>query len=106
MSSLSQDEVKDQILNAQPIVAAIDPVTHFMPRHVVLIVGFAIDHSGVMTLRVNDPYPYTATGMMSPYKQLGGTDYDPGGLVHDISYAHFVNDIGWNETLYNIHPAR
>jgi hypothetical protein len=102
---LTKEEIRQQLLDARPIVAFIDPSGRTILRtHVVLIVGWSLKNDEFW-LEVDDPFPYqTIVGTNSPYQNAGGSDNAPRGLVHQIPYNSFKDDLNWNASIYNIHP--
>ncbi len=102
---LTEEEIRQQLLDARPIVAFIDPSGKTsLPTHAVLIVGWELKNNEFW-LEVDDPFPYqTITDTNSPYQNAGGSDTAPRSLVHQIPYDSFKNNLNWNASIYNIHP--
>jgi hypothetical protein len=95
---LSRQAVAAEIDGQRPVVTGISP---FQPQivgatqHVALIVGYH-QANGLMTLSVNDPYPF---GSSNPYLAAGAHLVNGKGQ-YEIEYDTFGRKLLWQEAFY------
>lgn len=107
-SALTRSQIRDEIDNGRPIVAAVAPSGFsFMnqPRHVALIVGYedGDGDNGEFALIVNDPFPYDLSmysHLTNPYIAAGGDLLEPGQYI--ISYSDFRQKLIWTQSIKDI----
>lgn len=105
-SALSSDQVKEELDANRPIIAGIN-TSGFAPApgqsmHVCLIVGYDEDDDGVLTLTVNDPFPYDIVNpsQENPFDAAGGNSNGDGSYT--IQYSTFRRRLAWNSSIYMI----
>jgi hypothetical protein len=94
-----------QIDDKQPIVAGITPygpVTAGCPAHAVFIVDYDNSDPNNPQLIINDPFPYSLTQIPEPYTPPG-SQLQLGQF--EISYASFVNNLNWSDSIYDLHQG-
>lgn len=102
---LSFEDIVGEIDASRPVVAAISPNGGggSNPEHVALVVGYEVG-DGVQTVVVNDPFPFERMFPTSnPYLRAGGRLRESGQYA--ISYASFVTNLQWRQSVYHIGGA-
>lgn len=109
---LKPAEVTDELARQNPLVVAISPsqspytamrsMNPFtVAQHVALLVG-VLEVKGKVWYRINDPFPFQATGMLSPYLANGGLVHVSPSKLGTVSY--WIRDdalragLKWSET--------
>lgn len=109
---LKPSEVADELARLNPLVVAISPsqspyaamqsMTPFtVAQHVALLVG-RLEVKGKVWYRINDPFPFQATGTPTPYLANGGLVHVSPSKLGTVSY--WIRDdalragLKWSET--------
>lgn len=110
---LDAGDVSAELNADRPVVIAISPsndpirsrvrsLNPFFPaEHVALIVGY-LETKGKVWYRVNDPYPFLAMRMRSPYEAAGGIAQldttGQGSVSYWITEAALKSQLNWSES--------